>query len=99
MQRVLAYGQWAATWWYNQVSHRSSVSPHIAEGLAAYAIEHAKHEVSCCHHWAAMWEPVQERARDALQSMKAGKEVVFEELEVEVELHLSDTGIEENDGL
>ncbi|KZP14615.1 hypothetical protein FIBSPDRAFT_979972 [Athelia psychrophila] len=46
MRRVLAYGVKREAWWNSLPRNRPNVDPELAEGLAAYAAEHADLEVA-----------------------------------------------------
>jgi hypothetical protein len=60
MCRVLAFGEWKAKWWREQASRRNSVPEELAEGLQAYAAEHAECEETLAKRWTAQWAPVRE---------------------------------------
>jgi hypothetical protein len=93
MRWVLAFGEWKARWWLEQATRRNSVSEELAEGLQAYAAEHAECEALLVTLWAAKWAPVRARAKATLEGMDLLQEtdkdavVTFGELEVDVDLH------------
>jgi hypothetical protein len=90
MRRTLVFGEWMAEEWSRRSSVRSTVDSILAEGLAAYAAEHADIERARCARWASRWSPVRQRAREALSKMNFGNNlddpITFDELEVELSL-------------
>ncbi|KAG6835012.1 hypothetical protein H0H93_005636, partial [Arthromyces matolae] len=89
MRRILRYTEWRAQWWDLQASRRPTSSPSLAEGLAAYAAEEAHIERSRLMQWKLKWEPIRQRASEAIQDTLAtgSGELrgVFTHIEIEVD--------------
>lgn len=63
MRRSVQYCSWQAQWWSEQAVRRSDVSPHLAEGLLAYARERVQEERARGIRWSVAWAPIRERAK------------------------------------
>jgi len=77
MHWVLAFSAWLAKQWRQRASQRLDMSNHLAEGLQAYAIEHAEHKKAQNLVWAAKWAPVHEHARGILEAMASVADACF----------------------
>ena len=57
MQRVIAFLDWNATWWYSQGHRHSDVRDDIKAGLAAYAAHQSHLMQHLVETFAALWYP------------------------------------------
>lgn len=71
MRRVIAFGHWRANWWSEQDARRSNIEEGLAEGLHAYATEHAYLENALCDKLENQWRTVRARAKGVLASLAA----------------------------
>ncbi|KAJ7932991.1 hypothetical protein B0H13DRAFT_1856601 [Mycena leptocephala] len=79
MHRTIEYGAWMAAEWERRASARTAVSPELAEGLRAYALEHVDREETTCRQLTARWAGLRGRAKDYLAGVRGqGGEVVVE---------------------
>ncbi|KAF8122930.1 hypothetical protein K438DRAFT_1651868, partial [Mycena galopus ATCC 62051] len=68
MRRVLEFCAWKARWWDQRVdSGRPGINPELAEGLRAYALEHAAQQRAWEVQWGKKWSAVREHARDVMR--------------------------------
>ncbi|KAJ7117958.1 hypothetical protein C8R43DRAFT_901603 [Mycena crocata] len=73
MGRTIEFGAWsAARWQVRATARQRNVSPELAEGLQAYAMEHVEREERTCQKLAAEWRGLRERAKDYLAGVPAG---------------------------
>jgi hypothetical protein len=99
MRRVLEYCGWKARWWRERVTpvrpeSRGSISPELAEGLRAYALEQVHREEQWATRWERKWAPVRARADLVLRD---GLADVTEDLLVLLEVELDDEAAEEEE--
>lgn len=66
MDHSVRYCRWKALWWRTQVARRPDLTPALAEGLKAYALEHAAHEDDLAARWLTAWEPIMNAADQLL---------------------------------
>ena len=74
MRHAIQFCVWKANWWEEQAGHRTLVSAHLAEGIAAYAAENATAERRRLLSWSSHWEAVRQRARLVLENHLSGNE-------------------------
>ena len=63
MRRAIATTLWIASQWDNRAKLRHGVSAELADGLAAYAYEHAALERAMATRWEKKWRVVQQVAK------------------------------------
>ncbi|KAJ7152235.1 hypothetical protein C8R43DRAFT_1087891 [Mycena crocata] len=104
MERTIEFGAWsAATWRVRATARTRNMTPELAEGLQAYAMEHVEREERTCVKLAGDWRGLRQRGRDYLAGIPAehGERLVVElgdeEQESDDEGDLA--GDEEVDGL
>jgi hypothetical protein len=87
MRRALDFCSWKVKWWEEQAHRRTSVSPHLREGLVAYSIENATTERRRLLSWSNAWAPVRQRAAQVLENHLKDREdaAALTMLDVEVE--------------
>jgi hypothetical protein len=79
MRRTIEYGRWMATQWETRVTARQVDSPALAEGIRAYALEHARREKDTCDRLVRQWVGLREKARAYLAGAKEpGADVVID---------------------
>ncbi|KAJ7169308.1 hypothetical protein C8R43DRAFT_876185 [Mycena crocata] len=83
MRRSIEFCKWKADWWYQRRRPRKEVSPELAEGIRAYALEQEARERAWALKWADQWDAVRTRARAALNDELVD---VTQELPLVVEL-------------
>ncbi|KAJ7021079.1 hypothetical protein C8F04DRAFT_1274148 [Mycena alexandri] len=89
MRRTIDYGMWAERRWTARASARTvmlgtsvPITPEVAEGVRAYALEHADRERRTCEKLRVDWAPIRARAGDYL----AGRDISGQgEIVVEVD--------------
>lgn len=85
MHRTLEFGAFKVAEWELRATVRTTdMTPALAEGLRAYAMENVKREEDTCRLLSKQWAGLREKARAYLEGVAAedGAEVV---IEVEVE--------------
>lgn len=92
MRRALDFCSWKVRWWERQAHHRTTVLPHLQEGLVAYAAENAATERRRLMSWSNAWAPVRQRAVHVLENHLKGREdaAALTVLDVEIEVDESD---------
>ncbi|KAJ7866049.1 hypothetical protein B0H14DRAFT_3084255 [Mycena olivaceomarginata] len=86
MRRTVAFCVWKSQWWKEQLDLRLDVSPALAEGLRAYALEQAEREREWAAQWTDKWGAVRSRAALVLADHVGDVEdEVFVPLEIELE--------------
>jgi hypothetical protein len=87
MRRTLDFCSWKVRWWEQQAHRRTTVAPHLREGLVAYATENAATERRRLMSWSNEWTAVRQRAAQVLENLLKGREDTagLTMLEVEVE--------------
>ncbi|KAJ7118517.1 hypothetical protein C8R43DRAFT_1137263 [Mycena crocata] len=81
MGRTLEFGAWsAATWCVQAEARRRNLTPELAEGLRAYAMEHVEREERTCQKLASEWRGLRQRGRDYMAGIPAehGEKLVVE---------------------
>ncbi|KAJ7699123.1 hypothetical protein B0H16DRAFT_1484270 [Mycena metata] len=89
MRRTIEYGLWSRQRWLERAEARTvmlgttdAISPEVAEGVRAYALEQADREERTCARLRADWAPIRARAEQYL----AGKDITGQgEIVVEVD--------------
>lgn len=87
MRRSLAYCLWRSSWWKLLANRRIDVSPNVAEGLTAYAVEQSRAEQERALRWTSQWSQIRERAQVILNTQLSGVEtqVPIPQLVIELE--------------
>jgi hypothetical protein len=87
MRRGIQFCAWKSNWWREQVHRRTLLSPHLAEGLTAYAIEQVAAEHQRIISWSNSWEAIRRRAGAVLQSSSTDQDDMagIDALEIEIE--------------
>lgn len=90
MRRAIQFCAWKGNWWEKQAHRRTSISSHLAEGIAAYAAENATAERHRLISWSNSWAAIRQRAALVLETHLKDKEdetdlAVQPVLEVEIE--------------
>jgi hypothetical protein len=67
MRRVLEFCEWKAAWWGEQVNAHEDISPHLSEGLQAYAVQQADMEQCIRLAWGTKWAAAQQLAQPIIQ--------------------------------
>lgn len=80
MRRVQEYAQWKSGWWTARVGLRTGISDELAEGIRAYAEEHADRELRRAGDLALAWGGLTVLADNVL-----AKKAIVETVEVELE--------------
>jgi hypothetical protein len=100
MRRALEFCSWKVKWWEQQAHRRSTVHPHIQEGLIAYATENAAAERRRLMSWSNAWAAVRQRAAQVLEKHLKNQEdaagLTMLEVEVEVEVDECDDDLAAN---
>lgn len=94
MRRSIAFCEWMARWWRDQVAKRMGLNEALAEGIRAYAMEHAEDEQQRAAKWTGMWAAIRARAAITLQN-KVGDVTEVAGLE-EIEIALGEEGDDED---
>ncbi|KAJ7119307.1 hypothetical protein C8R43DRAFT_1090958 [Mycena crocata] len=83
MRRTIEYGAWSACEWEIRATARTvRMSPELAEGLQAYAMEHVERERETCMRLSGKWAPLRHRAAEYLAGVvEEGREELVIELE------------------
>jgi hypothetical protein len=68
MRRALEFCSWKVKWWEQQAHRRTTVPPHLQEGLVAYATENAAAECRRLMTWSNTWAAVRQRAAQVLEN-------------------------------
>ncbi|KAF7980030.1 hypothetical protein HWV62_40156 [Athelia sp. TMB] len=69
MRRVIAFSYARATWWKGRPEQRPNVDSALAEGLQAYALEHAAQETAFVATLEEKWGSVRERVKAVLKAL------------------------------
>lgn len=96
MRRVKEYGKWKAAWWRETIGARSTVSDdlpgapvlvsdELAEGLSAYAEEHAVREMVRLEQLQRAWDQLANQAQNVLDKVAGAGSI---EIELEEEDHV-----------
>lgn len=74
-------------WWEKQAHRRISIPSHLAEGITAYATEHAATERRRLTSWSSSWSAIQQQAKLVLETYLKDQEDTtgVAMLEVEIE--------------
>lgn len=94
MRRSIAFCEWKAGWWIEQIVKRTEGNESLREGIRAYTMEHAMDEQERAAKWGAMWAPIRARAQITLRN-KVGDVADVAGLE-EIEVPLGEEGDEED---
>jgi hypothetical protein len=98
MRRATEFCKWREQWWKEQIGRRSEVPSHLAEGLRAYALEHASVEKLREERWNNRWAPIRKRIEIILQCLGDAKfdlEAILRRMgTLEVEIDHRDTNTE-----
>lgn len=68
MRRTITYCRHRAEWWRSRAALRRDVPPELADGLAAYAFEHADLEERFAADLERRWAVVRAKAREFIDS-------------------------------
>jgi len=87
MRRAIQFCAWSSNRWKEQVDRRTLLSPHLAEGLAAYALEQIAAEHQRIISWSNSWEAVRRRAGVVMKSHLTDQDDMtgVDALEIEIE--------------
>ncbi|KAJ7841679.1 hypothetical protein B0H13DRAFT_1910144 [Mycena leptocephala] len=105
MGRVLGFGEWKVKWWEERLEPtravgRPALSPELAEGLRAYALEQIARENSWLRAWTGKWAAIRARTATVLENHLVD---VTEEVLIPIEVELDDDDEEqalfEDDGM
>ena len=77
-------------WWEKQAHRRSSIPSHLAEGIAAYATEHAATERRRFTSWSNSWSTIRQRAKLVLEAYLKDQEDTVDVAVLEVEIEGDD---------
>jgi hypothetical protein len=77
-------------WWEKQAHRRISIPSHLAEGIAAYATEHAATERRRCTSWSNSWSTIRKRAKLVLEAYLKDQEDTMDVAMLEVEIEGDD---------
>ncbi|KAF7790585.1 hypothetical protein EIP86_001541 [Pleurotus ostreatoroseus] len=80
MRRAVCYCRWLAAWWERQSENRTTVTPELREGLAAYAKKQATSERLLAQRWDAKFAPVRQRAEEFLKNTHLASALKLKEL-------------------
>lgn len=103
MRRVLEFCGWKANWWEERLepvrdASRPAITPELAEGLQAYALEQISWERRWIELWGTKWEAVRQRATAVLRDhLVAVENEVLVPIEVELDRD-DEEGDYEDDG-
>ncbi|KAJ7675661.1 hypothetical protein DFH06DRAFT_1317822 [Mycena polygramma] len=87
MRRTIEFGEWAQRRWLAKAEARTimlgtnaPISAEVAEGVRAYALEHAERERLTCEELRESWGPIRARAAAYLrgEDITGGQEIVVE---------------------
>jgi hypothetical protein len=90
MRRALTFCSWKVKWWEQQAHRRTAVSPHLQEGILAYATENAAMERRRFMLWSDAWAPVRQRAAQVLESYLKDREDIATLTMLDVEVDADD---------
>ena len=87
MRRAIQFCAWKVNWWEKQTHRQTSMPSHLAEGITAYATEHATTERLRLTSWSNSWLTIRQQAKLVLEAHLKGQEdtTVISVLEVEIE--------------
>lgn len=68
MHRTIAYCNFKSEWWKDRATLRRHISPELADGLAAYAAEHADLEERLAVDLDRRWSVIRRRAKGLIDS-------------------------------
>jgi hypothetical protein len=74
MRRATQFYAWKGNWWEKQAHRRTSISSHLAKGIAAYATENATMEQCQLISWSNSWAAIRQRAALVLERHLKDKE-------------------------
>lgn len=98
MRRVLEFCVWKATWWLRQIPRRKSLAQPLAEGLRAYAEEHADLEHRIAASWEAKWASARQLAEPILREFWGVEPAVACQEDVEGQPIIIELDIDEDQG-
>ena len=90
MRRAIQFCAWKVNWWEKQAHRRTSVSSYLAEGITAYANEHAATERRRLTSWSSTWLSIRQRARLVLERYLKDQEDTMDVTVLEVEIEGDD---------
>ena len=90
MRRAIQFCNWKVNWWETQAHSRASIPSHLAEGIAAYATEHADTERRRLTSWSSSWWAIRQRAKLVLESYLKGQEDTIDTAVLVVEIEGDD---------
>lgn len=94
MRRALEFCSWKVKWWEQQAHRRTTVPPHLREGLVAYATQNAAAECRRLMSWSNSWAQVRQHAAQVLENYLKDREdlagLTMLEIEVEADEHDDD---------
>ena len=73
-------------WWEKQAHRRISIPSHLAEGITAYATEHAATERRRLTSWSSSWLAIQQQAKLVLETYLKDQEDTTGVAMLEVEI-------------
>lgn len=68
MRHTIEYCKFKAEWWRSRSALRRDASPELADGLAAYAFEHADLEERFAADLERRWDVIRAKAREFIDS-------------------------------
>ena len=93
MRRAIQFCAWKVNWWEKQAHCRTLSGPipsYLAEGITAYAIEHAATERHRLTSWLSIWSSIRQRARLVLERHLKDQEDTMDVTVLEVEIEGDD---------
>ena len=90
MRQAIQFCVWKANWWETQAQCRTSIPSHLADGIAAYATEHADTEHRWFTSWFNSWLPIRQWAKLVLERYLQGQEDIIDVAVLEVDIEGDD---------
>ena len=94
MQHVVKFCWWLCSWWMEQANWHTAITPHLQEGLIAYASEMAEREEHWQVLWATAWAGIHEHAQLVLSKHLNGSD---DGEEVWIPLHRVEIDVEDEE--
>ncbi len=90
MRRAIQFCAWKMKWWEKQARRRISIPSHLAEGITAYATEHAATERRWLTSWSSSWLAIRQQAKLVLETYLKDQEDTIDVAVLEVEIERDD---------
>ena len=90
MHQAIQFCVWKANWWETQAQCWTSIPSHLADGIAAYATEHADTKHHQFTSWFNSWLPIWQRAKLVLERYLQGQEDIIDVAVLEVDIEGDD---------